>query len=142
MWLERLARGCPDVRFTGLVSAAAVADHLASSIALVVPSRCFEVSPRVVAEAYAAGTPVIAPRLGGLAELVVDGRTGLSTVPGSPTSLASAIGQMIASPGLARSLGAGARALFEAEFSPAATVTSLMGIYDTVIEQDVEYALA
>jgi glycosyltransferase involved in cell wall biosynthesis len=138
--LERLAGGCRNVRFTGLVSGATVADHLASSIALVVPSRCYEVSPRVVAEAYAAGTPVIAPQLGGLAELVMDGRTGLATVPGSATSLARAIGQMIASPGRACSLGAGARAFFEAEFSPATTVASLMRIYATVIGQDVGYA--
>lgn len=133
--LERMARGCRNVRFTGLVSGATVADHLASSIALVVPSRCYEVSPRVIAEAYAAGTPVIAPRLGGLAELVMDGRTGLSTVPGSATSLARAIEQMIALPGLARSLGAGARAFFEAEFAPATTMAGLMGIYDTVIDR-------
>jgi glycosyltransferase involved in cell wall biosynthesis len=139
--LERLARGCRNVRFTGLVSGATVADHLASSIALVVPSRCYEVSPRVVAEAYAAGTPVVAPQLGGLAELVVDGRTGLSTVPGSATSLARAIGEMIALPGLAQSLGAGARAFFEAEFAPATTVAGLLGIYDAEIEQDVPYAL-
>lgn len=139
--LERLARGCRNVRFTGLASGASVADHLASSIALVVPSRCYEVSPRVIAEAYAAGTPVIAPRLGGLAELVLDGRTGLSTVPGSATSLARAIRQMVALPGRACSLGAGARAFFEAEFSPATTVASLMRIYQAVIEPDVEHAL-
>jgi glycosyltransferase involved in cell wall biosynthesis len=131
--LERLARGCRNVRFTGMAPGATVADHLASSIALVVPSRCYEVSPRVAAEAYAAGTPVIAPQLGGLAELVVDGRTGLSTTPGSARSMARAIAQMIASPGLARSLGAGARAFFEAELSPATTVSSLIGIYDTVV---------
>jgi hypothetical protein len=48
---------------------------------------------------------------------------------------------MIALPGLAQSLGAGARAFFEAEFAPATTVAGLLGIYDAEIEQDVPYAL-
>ena len=138
--LERLARSCHNVRFTGLASGDTVAEHLASAIALVVPSRCYEVAPRVVAEAYAAGTPVIAPRMGGLAELVADGRTGLSTKPHSASSLACAIKQMIASTDAARALGAGARAFYEAEFSPATTVANLMAIYKTAIEHRPEHA--
>ena len=45
--------------------------------AVVVPSRCYEGQPRIILEAFAAGVPVIASRIGGLPELVEDGVNGL-----------------------------------------------------------------
>ncbi len=45
----------------------------------------------VLSEAMAAGTPVVATRVGGLAEVVVDGKTGRLVEPGRPDELAAAI---------------------------------------------------
>jgi glycosyltransferase involved in cell wall biosynthesis len=57
---------------------------------LVLPSR-EEPFGTVLAEAMAAGTPVVATRVGGLAEVVEDGVSGLLVEPGQPDALAAAI---------------------------------------------------
>jgi glycosyltransferase involved in cell wall biosynthesis len=48
---------------------------------IAVPSLALETGPLVVLEAFAAGVPVVGTRLGGIAELVADGRTGLLVEP-------------------------------------------------------------
>lgn len=58
---------------------------------LVVPSESVDANPRVIPEAYAAGVPVIAYESGGIAELLVDGKTGLLVKEHSPGALAAAI---------------------------------------------------
>ena len=66
---------------------AAVMRHLD---VLVAPSRQ-EPFGTVLAEAMAAGTPVVATRVGGLAEVVADGVTGRLVAPGDPAELAAAV---------------------------------------------------
>jgi glycosyltransferase involved in cell wall biosynthesis len=62
---------------------------------LVLPSRQ-EPFGTVLAEAMAVGTPVVATRVGGLAEVVVDGVTGRLVPPGDPAALADAILEVLA----------------------------------------------
>ncbi|MFY0038682.1 glycosyltransferase, partial [Acinetobacter baumannii] len=69
----------------------AMRTRIGRAAALVVPSLWYEGLPMVVAEAFAAGTPVIASRIGALAHLVEDGVTGLLVAPGDPAALAEAI---------------------------------------------------
>lgn len=57
---------------------------------LVVPSHQ-EPFGTVISEAMAVGTPVVATRVGGLAEVVDDGVTGLLVEPGEPGALAAAV---------------------------------------------------
>jgi glycosyltransferase involved in cell wall biosynthesis len=64
---------------------------LGEAACLVMPSIWYETFGRTLIEAYAKGTPVIASRLGAMAELVHDGRTGLLFEPGNPVDLASKI---------------------------------------------------
>ena len=72
---------------------------------LVVPSRQ-EPFGTVLAEAMAAGTPVVATRVGGLAEVVADGETGLLVEPGRPDDLAAAVLEVL---GRRAEMGAAAR---------------------------------
>ncbi len=62
----------PQVRFLGAVPMSARRRLLASHHVLCVPSLHGEGAPRVVPEAYAAGRPVLASRVGGLADMVPD----------------------------------------------------------------------
>jgi glycosyltransferase involved in cell wall biosynthesis len=62
---------------------------------LVLPSRQ-EPFGTVLAEAMAVGTPVVATRVGGLAEVVQDGVTGRLVEPGDPAALASAVTEVLA----------------------------------------------
>jgi glycosyltransferase involved in cell wall biosynthesis len=71
---------------------AAVMRHLD---VLVAPSRQ-EPFGTVLAEAMAAGTPVVATRVGGLAEVVADGETGRLVEPGRPDELAAAVLEVLA----------------------------------------------
>ena len=71
---------------------AAVMRHLD---VLVAPSRQ-EPFGTVLAEAMAAGTPVVATRVGGLAEVVADGVTGRLVTPGDPAELAAAVLEVLA----------------------------------------------
>jgi glycosyltransferase involved in cell wall biosynthesis len=71
---------------------AAVMRHLD---VLVAPSRQ-EPFGTVLAEAMAAGTPVVATRVGGLAEVVADGVTGRLVSPDRPEELAAAVLEVLA----------------------------------------------
>jgi glycosyltransferase involved in cell wall biosynthesis len=82
---------------------AAVMRHLD---VLVAPSRQ-EPFGTVLAEAMAAGTPVVATRVGGLAEVVADGVTGRLVTPGDPAELAAAVLEVLAD---RERMGAAARA--------------------------------
>jgi glycosyltransferase involved in cell wall biosynthesis len=81
---------------------------LAAADVFVLPSRS-EAFPNGAVEAMAAGVPVIASRVGGLVDLVDDGRTGLLVTPDDPAALAAALESLVLSPARAAALGASAR---------------------------------
>lgn len=76
---------------------------------VVVPSVIPDALSRVILEAMAAGRPVVATRVGGTPEVVIDGKTGLLVERGAPAELARAIAALLADDSLRASLGAGAR---------------------------------
>lgn len=67
---------------------------------LAVPSVWYENAPLVMLEAKRAGLPVLASRLGGMAELVRDGEGGLLAEAGSPSSFARQLQRLIDEPDL------------------------------------------
>ena len=84
------------VEFFGRGSAEVVAAEMALAMVVVVPSRRApdddsEGFPNVITEAVAAGAPVVASRLDGVAEYLVDRRTALLVEPGDPVALAGAL---------------------------------------------------
>ena len=104
------ARGVADaVSFMG--HRADVPDLLAAADLFVLPSR-FEGLPLAVLEAMAHGLPVVATRVGGTDEVVIDGVTGRLVDPGDPHGLATAIGDLLADRARARALGREGRARF------------------------------
>jgi len=64
-----------------------------------------ENQPLAVLEAMACGTPVVASAVGGIPEIVADGRTGLLVPPGDPTALAAAIGELLGNARLRQACG-------------------------------------
>ena len=71
---------------------------------VIVPSRWWENSPLVIQEAAQFGVPVVCSDIGGMAEKVIDGVTGLHFAVDSPDSLASKFEQIVANQDLHRSL--------------------------------------
>jgi glycosyltransferase involved in cell wall biosynthesis len=79
-------------------------------------SSASEGLPMCVLEAMAAELPVVASAVGGVAELVVEGETGLLVPPGDPDRLGAALAGLLADADLRRRLGASGRARAEALF--------------------------
>jgi glycosyltransferase involved in cell wall biosynthesis len=127
--LRARASNLSGVEFTGQLAREHGLGILADARALVVPSRWYEVFPRIVAEAYALGVPVVASRLGSLAEIVDHGETGLLFEPGNPTELGAALRALAEDTALAERLGAGARRWYERHLSTHATTVRLLEIY-------------
>lgn len=118
-----------NVEFTGRLERSRVAEVAGEASFAVVPSQWFEGFPMVVVEAFACGTPVIASRLGSLAEIVREGITGRLFTPGDPQALSSAVRAMFHSPEVLREMRRNAREEFDARYSSAAGFEALMEIY-------------
>jgi glycosyltransferase involved in cell wall biosynthesis len=100
---------------------------------LVFPSQCYEAFPVSIAEAYACGLPVIAFRLGAMAEIVRDGVTGLLAEPGNAADLAAKVEWAWNHPEELVRMGRAARAEYEAKYQPAANYEMLMDIYRSAL---------
>jgi alpha-maltose-1-phosphate synthase len=83
-------------------------------------------------EAMACGTAVVGSRVGGIPEVVADGRTGLLTPPGDPAALAAALNALIGDPGRAAELGRAGRERALAEFSWAQIAAQTAELYATL----------
>ena len=107
-----------DVTFLGYLSGAALHSVIASSSAVVLPSEWYENAPMSVLEAYALGKPVIAARIGGISELLLEGETGMGFRSGDVQSLAGAMSEFAAY-GSTRiqAMGGRAREWVEADFT-------------------------
>jgi glycosyltransferase involved in cell wall biosynthesis len=77
-----------NCRLLGQLDTPALDRLVQESAAVVVPSRWYENAPLVVYEALALGTPVLGSRLGGLVELIQEGKDGLLFFPGDAADLA------------------------------------------------------
>jgi len=88
----------PSVEWLGQRSHAEVLELLGAATVLVFPSPWYETFGLVLIEAFARGTPVIAARAGGTAEIVEEGKSGLLFEPGDASELAGSLQRMLASP--------------------------------------------
>ncbi len=127
------ARASGHIRYHGRVPRSAVIDEIRRSIALVMPSIWFEGFPLVVLEAYASGTPVIASGIGGLAELVEDGVTGLVVNAGDAAGLADRIRWAVEHPVEMQAIGQNARRRYESRYASEMHLGGLMETYGAAI---------
>lgn len=102
------------VKFCGFVADPAA--FLADVDLFVLPSL-YEGLGVAVLEAMASGKAVVASRVGGLAESILDGQTGLLVPPRAPEALADAITRVVREPSLGRELGRKGRARVLEQFT-------------------------
>ncbi|MSR75708.1 MAG: glycosyltransferase [Planctomycetes bacterium] len=95
------------VEACGELSRSAVQQRLASATVVCVPSRGDNL-PLAVMEAMASRCCVVATRVGGIPEMIIDGVSGLLVPPASPNALAQTLLSALQQPGLAARLGAAA----------------------------------
>jgi glycogen synthase len=105
-----------SVDFVGHLPDRALVALLAAADVVVLPSR-YEPFGIVALEAAAAGAPLVASTAGGLAELVVDGVTGLSVTPGDVEGIAAAIRTVLTDPASAARRARAAKSRLATEFN-------------------------
>ncbi len=103
---------------------------------LVFPSLVYETFGRTIIEAFAAGTPVIASRLGSAAELVTDGYTGLLVAPGDATAFAQKVAWAWRHDNEMEQMGYNAYRTYLSSYTLEENYQQLMEIYDRVLGLD------
>jgi glycosyltransferase involved in cell wall biosynthesis len=128
---EAVSSGVGDrLWFAGFRSG--IADMYAAFDLLVVPSR-HEGFGRVLVEAMAAGLPLVATRVEGIPEVVVDGETGLLVEVGQPEALADAMLHVLANPDMARRMACAGRERVERCFTIKAQAQATQALYDEIV---------
>lgn len=123
----------PSVRFLDTIPGDRVPALLREARALLVPSGWYEGgSPRSILEAYAAGVPVLASRVGALNEVVEDGSSGMLLPVGAPDRWADAARRLLDDAESER-LGDRAHEVWRERFSPARALEDLEGTYREAI---------
>ncbi|HLJ72972.1 MAG TPA: glycosyltransferase [Thermoanaerobaculia bacterium] len=89
----------------------------------------------VVLEAMAARAPVIATRVGGTAEAIEDGVTGLLVPPADPQAIANAMRRLLAAPAFAKQLGDAARERARERFSIDRLANDTGRFYESLLQK-------
>jgi glycosyltransferase involved in cell wall biosynthesis len=97
----------PGIIFAGRLPRKDLWSTLADTDVVIVPSLWYETASLVVQEAFAAGVPVVASKIGALIERVSDGVDGLLVSPGEVPALAEVLSRLWANPELLRQLSDG-----------------------------------
>jgi glycosyltransferase involved in cell wall biosynthesis len=131
---EIKTRGLSGVDLLGRLAPSEIVALMQGARFLVLPSVCYENFPLAVAEAFACGLPVIASRLGSMAEIVADGDTGLHVTPGDSAELAAKVDWAWRNPGKLQELGKAGRQEYVSKYGPEQNYKRLIGIFERAIE--------
>jgi glycosyltransferase involved in cell wall biosynthesis len=125
-------RAIAGVEFPGFQQGEALAKLYRGARCVVMPTLWYENMPNVVLEAMAYGKPVIGSDLGGVAEVIKDGKDGLLFKPGDAASLRDRLEETAADDGLVRRMGMAAREKVVSEYAPDNHCDRLLAVFDEV----------
>ena len=123
------------VEFLGRCSRKEVIQLMHKARFLVFPSEWYECFPMTIAEAFACGLPVVASKLGTMAEIVENGRTGLHFNAGDSEDLATKVEWAWTHSQEMAEMGREARREYEAKYTAERNYEILMEIYGKAIER-------
>ncbi|HTG12565.1 MAG TPA: glycosyltransferase, partial [Candidatus Eisenbacteria bacterium] len=132
--LEAAVTGRPEIRWINAMLPVPEVVQLYSHAAVFVCPSIYEPFGLINLEAMACGTPVVASRVGGIPEVVVDGETGRLVEPGDVAALGQALRETLADPERARRMGAAGRGRVEAHFSWDRIADRTIAVYRDAIE--------
>lgn len=138
--VKAAAARMPHVKYLGRQPMAEVHRLMGEATFLVFPSKWYETFGRVAVEAFAKGTPVIAAKIGAIAELVTEGQTGYFFQPGDVSDLAAKVNWAISHPQEIVALRSKAREVFEAKYTAAQNYYQLIEIYNQAISRSTAIA--
>ncbi len=87
-----------------------------------------------IVESMLCGRPVIGSSVGGIPELIADGRTGLLVAPGDATSLAGAVERLLEEPETVERMGEVARSAAQSRFTVPAMIDGYLKVYHALLE--------
>lgn len=126
-------RGLEDnVQFLGALAESDILNEYARAAVLALPSWQ-ETLPAAVAQAMAAGVPVVSTAVGGIPDIVQDGQTGVLVRPGDVGGLADALLRVLTDVGFAGSLAGAARSYAQANFQGAVVARRVLDVYADVL---------
>jgi glycosyltransferase involved in cell wall biosynthesis len=129
------AQADPRIEWLGHLPEERVYRVFGAARAVVMPSIWYETFGRTIAEAFASGTPVIASRLGAMAELVDGDRTGWLFHPSDADDLARRVTMCMSTPPEAlAAMRVAAREEFERRFTSERNYSRLIEIYEAALE--------
>lgn len=99
----------------------------------IIASKCYENFPMSALESFSMGIPVIASRIGGLSELIEDGKNGLLFEPGNAHDLTEKIEYLYKNPDKALEMGEYAHKCAEKKYNQEAHYSRLTSIYGSAI---------
>jgi len=124
--------GINNVHFRGYKSSTELIEEISEALAVVVPSEWYENNPRAVLESFAAGTPVLGARIGGIPELVIDNETGLTFQPGDIADLKKKILYCIDNKEKVCNMGKKAQHYVRRNFNATKHYSQLIDIYNSI----------
>jgi starch synthase len=127
--LRRALPEHPNVVWIGEMIPVEEVVQLYSHAAVFVCPSVYEPFGLINLEAMACETAVVASAVGGILEVVEDGKTGLLVEPGRPDALARAIRTLLADPARRRAMGRAGRERVEAHFSWASVAARTREVY-------------
>jgi glycosyltransferase involved in cell wall biosynthesis len=133
--LSRAAQQIPGLTWLGACPHTEVLREIGRARFVVVPSQWQEPFGRIVVEALARGTPVIAARIGALEELVAHGRTGLHFRARDASDLARTLRWLASRPLEAAEMAKQARREFETHHGADANRERLEAIYRSALQR-------
>lgn len=126
----------PHIEYLGYRSPEEVHALMKEASMLVFPSEWYEGFSRVVAEAFATATPIVAADIGASTELVEHGRTGLRFPPGDAGALATQVEWFFSHPEEHARMRRAVRAEYEAKYTAQRNYQMLLEIYELALERD------
>ena len=137
---ETKTKGLLTVELLGRVVSSEITTLMHGARFLVFPSVWYEGFPLAIAEAFACGLPVVASRLGAMAEIIADGLYGLHFSPGDAAELASTIEWAWTHPVEMEEMGRTARGEYTTKYSPEQNYRQLLETYKNVIRNRGDHA--
>jgi len=133
--LRRAGAELPNVRWINEMVAVDVVTQLYSHAAVFACPSVYEPFGLINLEAMACETAVVASAVGGILEVVEDGKTGVLVPPARPDALADALNTLLANPTLAREMGRAGRRRVEAHFSWTSIAERTEQVYAEAIDE-------
>jgi glycosyltransferase involved in cell wall biosynthesis len=124
-----------NVQFLGALPEAGVLQEYRRAAVLALPAHQ-ETLPTVVTQAMAACLPVVSTAVGGVPDIVEDGRTGLLVRPGAVEETASALLRVLTDQALASSLASAAHEYALAHFRASVVAGEVLKVYQQVLEAE------